>query len=194
MIDTRQKLLDGAVACIRDGGVAAASSRAITASAGVNLGAITYHFGSKDDLVAEALLATIRRAFEPALAALRRQDVDPAVRVAIAVDALRRSFRAEADDAPAYLEALVQARHLPALHAGILELAGELRLFLAAQITSQQAAGQLPGWIDAAPMATLILAVLNGTVLQAVLDPEGTDVDAVAAQFAALLLATASPG
>ena len=189
MTDTRQRLVEGALACVRAGGLGAATSRAIAAAAGANLAAITYHFGSKDELVAEALSGTIRRAFAPALDALRRDDLDPPVRLGLAVAALRNSFQAEDADAPAYLEALVQARHLPSLHAGILELAGELRRFMAEQIATQQAAGQLPPWIDPVPMATLILAVLNGTVVQAVLDPAGTDVDAVAGQFVALLLA-----
>ncbi|HEX6596482.1 MAG TPA: TetR family transcriptional regulator, partial [Acidimicrobiales bacterium] len=77
MTDTRQRLLDGAATCIRERGVASASSRAITVTAGVNLAAITYHFGSKDDLVAESLLTTIRTALEPALAVLGRDDLDP---------------------------------------------------------------------------------------------------------------------
>ena len=38
--------------------------------AGANLAAITYHFGSKDDLIAAALAAEIDRLVEPALAAL----------------------------------------------------------------------------------------------------------------------------
>ncbi len=87
----------------------------------------------------------------------------------------------------------MQARHLPPLQAGILGLVGELRRFFADQIAAQQAAGQLPAWIEPAPMAALILAVLNGIVVQAVLDPAGTDVDAMAAQFASLLLAVARP-
>jgi len=191
MTDTRQRLVEGVTTCIRERGLAAASSRAIAAEAGANLAAITYHFGSKEALVAEALLGTIRRALAPALDALRRDDLEPVVRLGLAVEALRRSFRAQAADAPAYVEALAHARHLPRLHEGVLALAAELRRFLADGIASQQAAGQLPGWIDPAAMAALILAVLNGTVVQAVLDPAGTDVDAVAGQFVALLLAAA---
>lgn len=193
MTDTRQRLVDGAAACIRAGGVAGATSRAITAEAGANLAAITYHFGSKDDLVAEALLTTIRRALGPALAVLARDDLAPPARLALAVAALRAAFAEQARDAPAYVEALVQARHLPSLHAGVLELAGELRRFLADQIEAQQAEGRLPGWVEPAAMATLVLAVLNGIVVQSVLDPEGTDVDALAGQFAALLLAAGAP-
>jgi hypothetical protein len=142
--------------------------------------------------VAESLLATIRAALEPALAVLGRDDIDPPSRTLLAVQALRSAFAERSDDAPAYVEALVQARHLPTLEEGILDLVGKLRRFFADQIAAQQEAGQLPGWIDPAPMATLILAVLNGIVVQAVLDPAGTDVDAVAAQFASLLLAVAT--
>ena len=174
---------------MRDLGVVGASSRAITREAGANLAAITYHFGSKDELVAEALLGTIRTALDPALAALRRDDLEAPARVMLAVAALRSSFAASSAEAPGYVEALVQARHLPTLQAGLLALVDELREFFASQIAAQQAAGQLPGWIQPRPMATLILAVLNGIVLQAVLDPAGTDVDALAGQFVALLLA-----
>ena len=47
---TRQHLLDAARHCVRETGLAGATSREITATAGVNLAAITYHFGSKEEL------------------------------------------------------------------------------------------------------------------------------------------------
>ena len=56
MTDTRQRLLDATRRCISAKGLAATTSRDITAEAAANLAAITYHFGSKDELVAEALL------------------------------------------------------------------------------------------------------------------------------------------
>jgi AcrR family transcriptional regulator len=186
---TRDRLVEAATACLRDEGLAGTSSRSITAAAEVNLAAITYHFGSKDDLVAEALLRTIRRALEPPLAALRRDDLDAPSRVLLALASLREGLAGASAEAPAYVEALVQARHLPALHAGILELAGELRRFLSDQIADQRAAGDLPSWIQPDAMATLLIATVNGIVLQAVLDPDGTDVDALARQLAGLLLA-----
>ena len=55
-----------------------------------------------------------------------------------------------------------------------------------------RAAGLLPDWIDPAPMAALLVAVANGVVLQATVDPDGIPVDAMAAQFAGLLLAVRS--
>jgi len=41
-------------------------------------------------------------------------------------------------------------------------------------------------------MAALLVAVANGVVLQATVDPEGPTVDAMAAQFAGLLLSAKS--
>jgi len=59
--DTKQKILDSAEELFAHGGFHAVSLRAITQSAGVNLAAVNYHFGSK-----EALLdAVIGRRLEP---------------------------------------------------------------------------------------------------------------------------------
>jgi AcrR family transcriptional regulator len=52
--DTRQRLLDGALATLRQHGVAGVSARTIAAAAGVNQALVFYHFGSVDELLAAA--------------------------------------------------------------------------------------------------------------------------------------------
>jgi AcrR family transcriptional regulator len=52
--DTRQKLIDGALEAIRAHGIAGVSARTIAAAAGVNQALVFYHFGSVDDLLAQA--------------------------------------------------------------------------------------------------------------------------------------------
>jgi AcrR family transcriptional regulator len=52
--DTRQKLIDGALAVIREQGIAGASARTIATSAGVNQALVFYHFGSVDELLVQA--------------------------------------------------------------------------------------------------------------------------------------------
>lgn len=52
--DTRQRLLDGAVAAIRTHGITGVSARVIAAAAGVNQALVFYHFGGVDDLLATA--------------------------------------------------------------------------------------------------------------------------------------------
>src|SRR5260370_2202351 len=56
MSDTKEKILDTAERLIGECGYAATSLRQIIAEAGVNLAAVHYHFGSKEELL-DALVA-----------------------------------------------------------------------------------------------------------------------------------------
>jgi len=51
MQDTKTRILDAAERLLADRGLAACSIRAVTAAAGVNLGAVNYHFRTKQDLI-----------------------------------------------------------------------------------------------------------------------------------------------
>ena len=55
MVHTKQKILDTAERLIGEQGYAATSLRQIIADAGVNLAAVHYHFGSKEDLLDELI-------------------------------------------------------------------------------------------------------------------------------------------
>ncbi|HZD00782.1 MAG TPA: TetR/AcrR family transcriptional regulator [Actinomycetes bacterium] len=185
---TEARLLQGTLRCLRERGVAGTTSRDIAAAAGVNLAAITYHFGSKDELVARALLHAVRAWLEPARQALAR-DGDPAAKALEAIALLRRSFGAARDLLPAYFEALVRAPRDDVLWRGVDELLGELRALLRDQIQDQKDHGLLPGWVEPDAMATLLLALADGIALHAALNPEAIDHDAIAMQVAQLLLA-----
>ncbi|GAA1802197.1 TetR family transcriptional regulator [Planosporangium flavigriseum] len=54
MSDTKLRLLTGALAAVREHGIAGVSARTIAAAAGVNQALVFYHFGSVDDLLAAA--------------------------------------------------------------------------------------------------------------------------------------------
>ncbi|MFC0507592.1 TetR/AcrR family transcriptional regulator [Micromonospora costi] len=58
MSDTKQRLLDGTIAAIREHGIAGVSARTIAAAAGVNQALVFYHFGTVDDLLAAACRAS----------------------------------------------------------------------------------------------------------------------------------------
>jgi AcrR family transcriptional regulator len=58
MPDTKQQLLDGAIAAIREHGIAGVSARTIAAAAGVNQALVFYHFGSVRDLLTAACTAS----------------------------------------------------------------------------------------------------------------------------------------
>ena len=98
MIETKDKILDAAERLFGEQGYSETSLRHIIADAGVNLAAIHYHFGSKEDL----LLQLIRRRAEPINQAR--------------LDALER-IEAEAGDAPVALEKILEAFLAPATEA-----------------------------------------------------------------------------
>jgi AcrR family transcriptional regulator len=172
-------------------GLAATTSREIARVSGVNLGGITYHFGSKDELVAEALLEAIRGWLEPALRVLRG-DADPVTRMVGAVQALQTSFDQAGDLLPVYLEALVHAPRRQALRRAVTELFDQLRDFLRAEIEGLTRTGFLPAWVDPESMAALLIASADGLALHAALDPKALDAGAVAGQVIQLLLSARS--
>ena len=141
MTDTRQRLLDATRRCIGAKGLAATTSRDITAEAEANLAAITYHFGSKDDLVAEALLEALRAWLTPTLDVLQGGG-DPAARTMVAIQTLITTFDEHRAEAPAFLHALVEAPRIAPLQAGVVRLWDELRAVLAETITEMQQAGR----------------------------------------------------
>ncbi|MDQ1725376.1 MAG: hypothetical protein QOG52_2404 [Frankiaceae bacterium] len=51
MTETRDKLIQGTIATLRDKGIAGTSARVIAAAAGVNQALVFYHFGSVDELI-----------------------------------------------------------------------------------------------------------------------------------------------
>jgi AcrR family transcriptional regulator len=194
-MDTRARLIDATWDQIRAGGVSAATSRAITNAAGANLGAITYYFGSKDALVAETLVGRIRALLEPALDTLAAEGVEPTNRLDRAATQLQTGLEASADDAPGYLEAILQSRHGGPLGAAVRRLLKGLRVALAAQIADLRVLGSVADWVEPDAMAGLLLATAQGVVLQTIADPAGPSHGAMASQFVQLLLAsgTAKP-
>jgi len=192
MNETRRALLAATRRCIARKGLAATTSRDITAEAGANLAAITYHFGSKDGLVADALLAELRSWLTPTLAVLGGGG-DPSTRTMLAIQTLMTTFREHQAAAPAYVQAVAQAPVLPSLQAGLAALWAELRDLLAADIAALQRRGELPSWVEPVAMAAVLVAVANGLVLHVTVDPDGPGLGDMAAQFGALLVTARSP-
>ncbi|MBW3547253.1 MAG: TetR family transcriptional regulator C-terminal domain-containing protein [Actinobacteria bacterium] len=186
---TRERLLAGALTCVRSKGLTATTSRDIAAASGVNLAGITYHFGSKDALIAEALLSAVRRWLAPARAVLAAGG-DAATRATATVAALTASLDEAREWLPVYLEALVHARHHDALGAALGDLRSELHGLLAADIEQFQARGALPAWVQPPVMASLLVAMADGIAVHVALDPHA-DHRAVTAHALQLLLAAA---
>jgi AcrR family transcriptional regulator len=110
MIDTKGRILAAAEGLFAEQGYAATSLRHIIAQAGVNLAAIHYHFGSKEDLL-DQLVSTF---------------ADPVNRARVA---LLERYEAEAHGAALPVEKILEAFFLPAAQlatTGAIKLMGRL--------------------------------------------------------------------
>ncbi len=94
MSDTKEKILDTAERMIGERGYAATSLRQIIAEAGVNLAAVHYHFGSKEDLLDAVVARKVTPVNEGRIARLDRVE-------------------AEAGNGPARVEQILEAFFLP---------------------------------------------------------------------------------
>jgi AcrR family transcriptional regulator len=184
----RAQLLEAAHACLRSRGLAQTSSRVIADAAGANLGAITYYFGSKEHLVAEALSEELRSWTQPVLDLLAGTE-DPATRLLEAVNTLNETFERQRDRAPGLLEVFVHAARDPGTSTPVAQIWSHLRAQLVRVITELRETGSIPAWVAPDAMAALILAVGAGTVVSATVEPDRVDHRAIAAQFASFLLA-----
>ena len=105
--NTRERLLDAAEVLFAERGMAGTALRAVTAAAGVNLAAVNYHFGSKEQL----LKAVVARRIQPVNAErLQRLDALEAA-AAVADETGGRGAVPVAELARALLEPMVRARH-----------------------------------------------------------------------------------
>tara|TARA_Y100001933_G_scaffold46841_2_gene44689 strand:+ start:968 stop:1621 length:654 start_codon:yes stop_codon:yes gene_type:complete len=75
--DTRARLLDAAIECFSEQGVAATSTASIARRAGVTRGAYLHHFGSREDLVAAAVAHLMERSMAGIEATIRRLFTTP---------------------------------------------------------------------------------------------------------------------
>ncbi|MEV4419565.1 TetR family transcriptional regulator [Patulibacter sp. NPDC049589] len=69
--DRRDQLLDEALQLVSEGGLAAVTHRAVERAAGVPHGSVTYHFGSRDDLI-DALVERMVASCEQEVAVIAR--------------------------------------------------------------------------------------------------------------------------
>lgn len=83
----REALLTAALELMAEGGVGAATSRAIAARAGVTAGLIRHHFATKDELTHAAFGALMTRMTEENRAVLALAPQDPVARLAVFVAA-----------------------------------------------------------------------------------------------------------
>ena len=172
---SKDRLLQGALTCIAQQGYAATSSRDIARAAGANVASINYHFGSKDALVNAALSQCfgmwnqrVERAFEAAAGLAPRDQLGAILRAAIDSFAdLRSSVHACVESYAPALRSQELRERLAAGYAGVRESA--IRLATQHMGDAGMAAPQ-----NLAAIASVLMAVCDGLMLQWIADPQAT--------------------
>ncbi|MGQ0433681.1 MAG: TetR/AcrR family transcriptional regulator [Microthrixaceae bacterium] len=187
---TKDRLVQSAWAVIRDEGLDAATSRRITDKAGANLQSITYHFGSKNELLREALVDQLRSWSEPLTNAIHAgpDDADRDTTVAAAVASTIARFAEQGDDVRAILRALLSDRDLPGVRDAFARWLGDFRTLVVSSMETQQKAGLIPADVDVRALAGTFTALGIGVIAQSDLDPGAPAVPDLVAQFLRLLV------
>ncbi|HEX4436809.1 MAG TPA: TetR/AcrR family transcriptional regulator [Solirubrobacteraceae bacterium] len=169
--ETRSALLKAAKRLVFERGYAGTSVRDLVSEAGANLGAVNYHFGSRENLLNQAMFEFFLEWGE----SVGQIEVAPG---AGPIEQLAARARPMVDGiAPAqplfvvFLEGLLQSRHSPSLRRELAEHYNRQREQASERIRAS------PGAAEMAPrtaevIASYMLAVADGLQIQALIDPE----------------------
>jgi AcrR family transcriptional regulator len=169
----REQLIKGAIRCLQSKGYAHTTARDIAAASGANLASIGYHFGSKEGLLNEAMIRLFaRRNWRVGNSAFAAEDATPLERLRATFVAASQVFEAPRPLFISFVEAIAQAGR-----------SQELREQLAAHYRDARRAtgeavramlGPAAERLEADPevMASLLMALFDGLVLQWLLEPD----------------------
>jgi AcrR family transcriptional regulator len=162
----RSNLLEGTLRCLEHLPPERVTARAIAEESGANIASIAYHFGSKDDLITEAVIAGLDRwlvEIGEALGELER--IEPAERYRRANNAIEATRRRHTGLARNFLGALAKAQHDRRVQAALAEGFRRTR----PRVASLLGLGEDQAGEDA---AGLVHSLFTGLLFQALLDPE----------------------
>jgi AcrR family transcriptional regulator len=167
----REALLAGAKRCIAEKGYAHTTARDIVAASGTNLASIGYHFGSKDALLDAAILDWFNDWDDDVDAALNEQrDGSTIDRLEAFLDVVIGNARTERALAAASLQWVAQIEFSDQIRGQLAETYARARREFAAMLL-----GVAEDEVDddtARAVGSLGLALVNGVVLQALIDPD----------------------
>ena len=169
----REALLAGAKQCLAERGYAHTTARDIVGVTGANLAAIGYHFGSKDALLNAAVIETFEE-WGDAVASSVTADLDggPGRRLEHFLAGLLAAAPDKRSVLVASVQAYAQAEFAEEVRRQLLRNYAESRRDLAAlvlEVDRNEVSAD-----DARTVGSLALALINGVMLQWMLDPSAT--------------------
>jgi AcrR family transcriptional regulator len=192
--DTKTALLHAAKQLMLERGYAGTSVRELAAVSGTNLGAVNYHFGSREKLLNQAILECFLEWGERVGEVDVAPDAGPLEQLAARA---RPTVDGIAEAQPLFvmfLEALLQARRSPELHRQLVAHYAEQRRQAGEFIGATARGAELPPR-TAEVVTSYMLAVVDGLQLQSLLDPEAVPTgDELAALYEGLAAAARATG
>lgn len=171
----RKQLLAAAVECLQTKGYSRTTARDIAATANANLASIGYHFGSKEGLLNAAIAETFeqwtRHLGEAAFAAPAGS---PLERMASSWIAMLESFEEQRPLLVAQVEAMAQVERSAELRGQMAAHYREARSAVADMVRASLGDDAEALGADPSVVASFLIAVCDGFVLQWLLDPEET--------------------
>ena len=192
----RESLLAAARDLVQDQGYANVTARDLVAASGTNLASIGYHFGSKDDLLQEAINGLLDEWNEHLRGiAMGDPDAAPTDRVAASWRALLSGLPARRALFTAELEATARAARSEPLRQRVAAHLEQTRELYAEAVTAALGEEGRKQGVDPRAVASFLIAVGDGLLLQHLIDPDGApSADEIAAALgAALPIAFAAP-
>jgi AcrR family transcriptional regulator len=168
---TKTALLDAAKRLVAERGYAGTSVRDLAAAADANVASVSYHFGSRERLLNEAVLESFQDWTER-LATLAHADpeAEPRTRMGVSLRALLAGIPDAQPLFAAFLEAILQARRSPELRSELAAHYAEQRRRVGKIVAGDDDKQTLPPR-TVEILATIMIATADGLLLQSLIDP-----------------------
>ncbi len=175
-MDQRKALLEAAIACLQERGYARTTTRDIVTAAGSHLPAVNYYFGSKEQLLHEAIVEALHRWTQSTMVGARPPAPGtPRERLRLALEHFFSSLEPDRPYVVAAVEAFAQAARSDALRERLAGAYQDARHEVAQNVAA--AAGEQDGVPDTsevenAGVASVLLALFDGLAIQWLMDPQ----------------------
>lgn len=174
-ISHRDQLIKGAIKCLQTKGYARTTARDIAAASDANLASIGYHFGSKEALLNEALIKIfVERNRHIGQVTFNAEDASPLERLTATFVAVRKIFETHRPLLVAFVEAMAQVERSKSLREEMAAHYRDTRRAVAEMVRSSLGAAADRLHTDPEVMASFLMAVFDGLVLQWLLEPAET--------------------
>ena len=174
-ISHRDQLLEGAIECLRTKGYARTTARDIAAAANANLASIGYHFGSKEALLNEAITRTCEEwTARLGQAAFASGSESPLEQMGASWVAMLSSFEQLRPVLIGLVEAVGQSAWSEDLRRELAAHYKASREQVASMVRASLGDEAESAGADPSVVASFLIAVCDGLVMQWLLDPDET--------------------